>query len=133
MRSRTLSEIVRDTHVGSIVLAELIAAGLGALQRAVENPALWAVSSVINWVSLQAVHDQAVPDWILNCVPSIGWILDAALLFGAAYLIAVWIYTPKKRAPRNRTFMTQPSPNWTRAGSMTSWSNRNIGSVFATR
>ena len=100
MRSRTLPDLLRDSHVGCIVVAELIAAGLGALLRAVENPALWAVSSVVNWISLKAVHDQVVPDWILSCVPSIGWTFDAALLFAAAYLISVWIYTPRKRAGR---------------------------------
>ncbi|HWR17102.1 MAG TPA: hypothetical protein VN577_19895 [Terriglobales bacterium] len=98
MRTRVLPELLRDTHIGAIIVAQFIAAALQATLRVIEEPLVWALFQIINWFSFKAVRGNFTTyDERLDCVPMLGWIMNAAVLLAVAYLIAAWVYTPRKR------------------------------------
>ena len=96
MRRRSSSELLRDTHIAAIVVAQLIAAAIAALIRIVEMPASWAISSVFNFIAFRTVHDTPLtiysPNWWFAAVS----LLMALVNLATAYLLTVWVYGPHR-------------------------------------
>ena len=104
MRARHLSEMLRDSRAGSIVVAKLIAMALGGLLDELSYLVAAMVGESINWILRQARHD-LFP--VVSPIPII-WQqivlsgISCAFLLGTGYLIAAWVYQPQKHNIRQR-------------------------------
>ena len=119
MRPRTWQEVLRDSRVGSILIAQLIATGLGYLLFPLSWPITWLLAPIINYIASRGFRADIVPlngtpygsGWQFSALFVVGALLRAAISLAAAYLIAIWIYTPKKSVVRHRILDTRPSPS----------------------
>jgi hypothetical protein len=99
MRPRSLTELLRDTHIGSIIVAQFTASALAALVRLIEPLLSWTITTILNWFATHALRDSVSPFTLV----SFSWsmlamlFLGIAINFAAAYLLAVWIYSQRDR------------------------------------
>lgn len=115
MRPRTIREMLRDSHAGSIIVAELIALGLANVLAAISWPLNIVLASVMNYVVVNGLRNYAAPfaPFTLNTQLLLyiigGPLLTSVSALLTAYLIAVWVYTPEKRVRRLRTLVPKGS------------------------
>jgi hypothetical protein len=103
MRQRTLHEMLRDSHVGSIIVAKFIAEGLSGLVSSIGWPLAHIVESLVNFVVTRIFHDAMVPftetwtTWKASALTFGATMVLSVLALAVAYLLAVWVYTPVQR------------------------------------
>ena len=99
MRRRHVSEMVRDSRVGAIIIAKLIAGALAWLIAALSFPVAGVVGRVVNWIGMHAFRDVMLP---MDPLPILWWnivgsILECAVTLVFALVFASWVYTPRRR------------------------------------
>jgi hypothetical protein len=105
--------------VGSILIAQLIATGLGYVLVPLCWPIKGLLTPLINFIATRGLGADIAPlngspygsGWQYTGLVVVSALLRAAVSLAAAYLIAVWIYTPRRRAARHPVLETRLSPS----------------------
>ncbi len=99
MRKRRLSEMLRDSHAGSIVIAKLIALALGTVLHGLAEPLAAPIVLAVNWLAVHVKHDMFQPLGPIRVLWQVVVLVPLAGVFwlGAAYLLSAWLYQPSRR------------------------------------
>jgi hypothetical protein len=83
--------------VGSIILAQCVAAGLAGLIRLIEPLLSWIITTLLNWVATYPLRSSVSPFAIVSFSWSMAtlFLLGTAMNLASAYVIAVWIYSQR--------------------------------------
>jgi hypothetical protein len=115
VRPRTIRRMLRDSHAGSILIAQFLATGLGALIIPLSWLIAWFLTSLVNYVAVQGFRANLASlngnalDWKYWIVMAFSGIFVGAATMLAAYLIAVWIFAPTQRVSRRTARSASPS------------------------
>jgi hypothetical protein len=91
--------VLRDAHVGAIIIAKLIVGGLESLLGVGQHWLLWMIVSFAKWTVVFGRFDDVapIPAFHPNLLQFAHWMLQLPVCFGLAYLFAGWVYAPAKK------------------------------------
>lgn len=99
MRTRLFREMLRDSRVGSIIIAKSIAIGLLVFIQPLTWPLERVVAPLVNFVAVRGFHriapfSEGQGIWGYLFLSQAEALLISAFWFGFAYLFAAWLYKP---------------------------------------
>jgi hypothetical protein len=103
VRSRTLRGMIRDSRVGSILIAKWIALALGIVVQVLAWPVERIFARVLNFMIVRGFPSAISPfvelesKWSYLLLTQGLLLLVSAFWLGVAYLFAAWVYKPSPR------------------------------------